>query len=100
MVEKRRFSRLQAKEKVFLQKEQGRQEEVMLLDVSPGGMRVLLNDKINVGSRILGQFKIIPEGGPFYVQGEVVWVKPTIDMTKQPGFEVGIKFNKVSTIPL
>lgn len=83
-----------------MQKEEGRQEEVMLLDISPGGMRVLLNDDINVGSSISGQFKIIPDGGPFYVQGEVIWVRPVVDKIKHSSFEVGIKFTKVSTISL
>jgi Tfp pilus assembly protein PilZ len=100
MLEKRRFSRLQAKEKVFWRKEEDLQQEVLLLDVSPGGMRILLNDKINLGSRISGQFEIIPNLGHFYVQGEVIWVKPAVDKTKHTGFEVGIKFTRVSTIPI
>jgi Tfp pilus assembly protein PilZ len=100
MVEKRRFSRLQAKEKVFLRKEEDLQQEALLLDVGLGGMRILLDNKIDVGSPILGQFEIIPNLGPFYIQGEVIWVKPVVDKTKHTGFEVGIKFTKVSTIPI
>ena len=99
MVEKRRFGRLPAKEKVFLRKEEDLQQKVLLLDVSLGGMRILLDNKIDVGSPISGQFEIIPNLGHFYIQGEVIWVKPTVDNPKHSGFEVGIKFTKVSTIP-
>ncbi len=100
MKEKRKFSRISSHDKAVLQEENG-SCEARLLDLSPGGMKVLLNNKIRIGSHISGAFKIIPDsGGPFYVSGEVVWVKPSGKKPEPASFEVGIKFCKVSTIPL
>lgn len=100
MKEKRKFNRLESKDKAFLSKEEGQTEEGTLLDVSPQGMRVLLNNAIKAGTLISGNFKIIPHSGHFYVQGEVIWAKPAGEKTKNPSYEVGIKFTKVSTISL
>lgn len=99
MREKRKFSRLKSQDKAFL-KEKDRAEEGKLLDISPGGMRILLSNNIKVGSAISGEFKIIPKsGGTFYVQGEVVWAKQASEKSSPDSFEVGIKFRKVSTVP-
>ncbi len=99
MRERRKFSRLRSQEKALLQ-EKSRLEEGQLLDISPGGMRILLSNNIKVGSAISGEFKIIPKsGGPFYVRGEVIWARPAGEKEKPDSFEVGIKFCKVSTVP-
>ncbi len=100
MKEKRRFQRLESKDKAILRKEKGEQQEGLLLDISQGGMRVLLDNDIKIGSPIYGQFKILPHLGHFYVRGEVVWVKPAREKNKTPTFAVGVKFCKVSTISL
>lgn len=89
MLEKRKFKRLVTKEKTSLQSKEGK-EEGLLVDISPGGMRIFLDRHIGVGTLISGQFRILPNSGPFYVTGEVVWSK---------GKEVGIKFSRVTTIP-
>lgn len=100
MEEKRKFRRTPTKEKAFLQnKEQNRQQESHLMDVSSGGMRVLSDINIKVGSPLSGQFKIMPASGNFYVTGEVIWVKPKTDDPQRPAYEIGIKFHKVNTIP-
>ncbi|MFH1247546.1 MAG: PilZ domain-containing protein [Candidatus Omnitrophota bacterium] len=101
MKEKRKFTRMGAQERKFLQKQGNTTQEIKLLDVSPGGMRILLdNNNLKVGSSIYGQFQILPSWGNFYVCGEVVWVKPSDENKKEDNFIVGVKFNKVSTVPL
>lgn len=89
MIEKRKFKRLVTKEKTSLQSKEGK-EEGLVVDISSGGMCILLDRHIAVGTLISGQFRILPSSKPFYVTGEVVWSK---------GKEVGIKFSRVSTIP-
>jgi hypothetical protein len=100
MEERRKFTRLSTKEKTFLDKEGGNKQEGSLVDISPGGMKIICDNEVKVGSVISGQFKILPNVGPFYIRGEVAWVKPVDDKTGPSHFEIGIKFNKVSTIPI
>jgi hypothetical protein len=100
MKERRKYTRLATKGKTALNKDGKEPEEGFLLDISPGGMRILLDSKTQVGSVISGQFKIIPHIGPFYVKGEVTWINPLNDPQDSNRFEVGVKFNKVSTIPI
>ena len=95
MDERRRFRRSPAKEKAFLKSRENKPHEGLLMDVSSGGMRILSNANIKIGTALTGQFKIMPNLGNFYVSAEVVWSKP---LSKD--YEVGIKFNKVSTIPV
>jgi len=99
MRERRKFSRWPAKEKVQLNHIDNKYEE-LLLDISPGGMRVVLDNELKVGSAVSGQFKIIANQEPFYVHGEVVWVKPAVDQANRGCYEIGIKFNKISTTPI
>lgn len=100
MQEKRKFSRCRIKEKALIKKEDNREVEGFVLDVSMGGMRVLLDKPIKIGSKLSGQFKIVHYLGPFFVQGEVVWSKSTTDSKGNPcGYAIGAKFTKVSTIP-
>ncbi len=91
MKDKRKFNRIDNKDDAFYHKGDGKKEKCRVLDVSTGGMKVTLDVELKLGSSIFGQFQILPELGHFYVCGEVVWVK---------GKEIGVKFNKVSTIPL
>lgn len=100
MKERRKFNRIKSPSTAILE-EKNRLKESTLLDIGPGGMKILLDNDIEVGSAISGRFKIMPNaGGSFYVQGEVVWVKPVKEKSKPPSFAIGIKFCKVSTIPL
>ncbi|MBU0503941.1 MAG: PilZ domain-containing protein [Candidatus Omnitrophota bacterium] len=91
MKEKRKFNRINKKDDAFYHKGDGKKEKCIVLDISAGGMKVALDNKLEPGNSIFGQFQILPGLGHFYICGEVVWVK---------GREVGVKFNKVSTIPL
>lgn len=98
MEERRKYRRTGAKEKALLCAAHGRHEG-SLMDISSGGMRIFSDTHIATGTQVSGQFKIMPHMGNFYVSGEVVWVKPA----KEPpafGYEIGIKFAKVSASPL
>lgn len=98
MQERRRFSRSVSKETASLEHKEGSKQESRLMDVSSSGMRILSDVNIKPGSHLCGKFKILPNSGHFYVCGEVVWVRPAKDPAQ--GYEAGIRFNKVSTIPL
>ena len=91
MKERRKFARCAVKEKTALKETDGRGQEASVLDVGLGGMKILLNKEIKAGTRIRGQFKILPHSGPFFVDAEVVWTK---------GCLTGAKFVKVSTLSL
>ena len=99
MEERRKFRRSVTKETASLENKEGKNQESQLLDVSPGGMRIFADTDIKIGSRLCGRFKIMPKSGHFYVSGEVAWVKKAAD-PQGPGYEVGVKFKKVSTIPM
>lgn len=100
MHDKRKFKRCQIKEKAWLGKEGELNNEAFVFDVGMGGVRVLLDKKIDVGSKLMGRFKIVPYMGEFFVKGEVVWSKAVADDTgNTTGYAVGITFNKVNTIP-
>ncbi len=91
MKEKRKFNRIDKKDGAFYHKGDGKEEKCIVLNISAGGMKVALDTGLQPGNSIFGQFQILPGLGHFYVCGEIVWVR---------GREVGVKFNKVSTIPL
>jgi hypothetical protein len=99
MQDKRKFRRCQIKEKAWIQSQGGENKEGTVFDIGMGGVRVLLDKKVEVGVKLTGRFKIVPHIGYFFVQGEVAWSKPVADDTGDlTGYAVGIKFNKVSTI--
>ncbi|MGE5308486.1 MAG: PilZ domain-containing protein [Deltaproteobacteria bacterium] len=95
MEERRKHRRLQMSEKTSLSKGDSA-EECFLVDISPGGMKVLLEKEPKVGDPITGQFKILPKAGPFYVKGVISWIKKT----GAGNYEIGVRFSKISTIPL
>jgi len=97
--ERRKFARLATDENTVLDKD-GKKQDACLADISLGGMKIACDNKVEIGSAISGQFKILPDLGPFYVTGEVVWIKPKSEQTSSQAYEVGIKFSKVSTIPV
>lgn len=100
MQERRKFRRTQAKEKTALESKEGKSHEGMLVDISPSGMRIISESNIHLGSQLSGKFKILPNSGNFYVLGEVAWIKPAGKDQPQGASEIGIKFSKVSTIPI
>ena len=95
MQERRKASRLPRQEKTFVEKDSGK-KEIKLMDISLGGMRVQIDEELKVGTVLTLQANILPLSGSFFMRGEVTWVK-----TVGPGqFETGVKFTKISTIPL
>jgi len=100
MEERRKHRRFSTKEKTLLGKDDGNKQESCLIDISQGGMKILCDNEVKTGSVISGQFKILPNLGPFYIRGEVAWVKPVDDKTNPLHFEIGVKFNKVSALPI
>ena len=100
MQEKRKANRLPSSEETFLSKPDNQKTGVKLVDISLGGMRVLMNEELKTGSVLLGEFKILPHSGPFYIKGEVTWSKPCQEKNHPYKFETGIKFAKINTIPI
>jgi hypothetical protein len=95
MQERRKTGRLQRQERTFVERGSGK-KEVILLDISLGGMRVQLDEELKVGTILTLQATLLPRAGAFFMRGEVTWVKAAA-----PGhFETGVKFTKVSTLPL
>lgn len=99
MQERRRFNRCKLEQKAKISHSPNKQEKGLLLDIAMGGMRILLDGKAELGSQLFGQFKIVPYLGPFYVKGVVAWTKRVKDAGASY-WEVGVKFTKVSTIPI
>jgi c-di-GMP-binding flagellar brake protein YcgR len=98
MKEKRKFTRFETKDASSLETKTGKQK-TLLVDISLGGMHILLDNEIKAGDPISGEFTIKPNAKPFYVTGEVAWVKPQSDKLKKGNFQAGIKFTHVSTLP-
>jgi c-di-GMP-binding flagellar brake protein YcgR len=99
MREKRKFSRWQTKKETYFKPRESSQGNT-LLDISPGGMRIVLDNKVVVGSHISGEFRITEGQGPFYIRGEIVWVKPAVDQANRACYIVGIKFKRIRTKPI
>jgi hypothetical protein len=100
MQEKRKANRLASSEETFLSKGDGLKTGIKVVDISLGGMRVLMNEELKAGSVLLGEFKILPHSGPFYIKGEVTWCKPSQEKDQPYKFETGIKFSQINTIPI
>lgn len=100
MIEKRKSNRLSKNEETFFSKGSGQKTGVKLIDISLGGMRVLMNEELKIGTVLLGQFNILPNASPFYIKGEVAWSKPCQQENNSYKTETGIKFTKISAIPL
>ncbi len=96
MDEKRKFNRWHIKDdKTTVVACEGNQQEVALIDVSAGGMKVNFPIPVNTGSIIYGKLDVLSEIRPFFVKGKVVRVEP-----KDSQFETAIEFEHVSTTPL
>lgn len=95
MEEKRKYSRWIIENKKAILKEH-KEDEVPLIDLSTGGMRIKLKEEIPLGSTISGQFNINPHLGTYFIKGKVVWSK---HLSRENKYEVGVKFDKINTIP-
>lgn len=73
----------------------GMQEEVELLDVSAGGMKVSFPKSVSENTSVQGQFRILPQLGPFFVRGKVKRVEE-----RNGAWLASVVFDQVRTIPL
>jgi len=94
MEEKRRFNRWDWDNKAYVGLK-GKKEEVKVIDISIGGMRIITDTALDRTESFKGEFKILPNMEPFFIKGKVIWTQP-----KGGLFESGIVFDKVSTIAL
>ena len=94
MEDKRRFDRWGLDNNAYIDLG-GEKKEVQVADVSIGGMRIVTNSPLDKNKVITSEFKILPNIGPFFVKGRIIW---TTD--KEGAFESGVIFDKVSTAPL
>jgi hypothetical protein len=94
--ERRKYSRWKIAQRQAKVKHKNASAEVPLIDLSSGGMKIVSNEDIPVGSKIVGEFRVIPQSAPYFVQGSVTWTKSI----PEHKFEIGIEFNKINTIPL
>jgi hypothetical protein len=100
MLEKRKASRLPKCVETFLSKDDGQKTGVKLIDISLGGMQVLMNEDLKPGCVLSGKLHILPKTGPFYIRGEVSWSKPCQEKDHSYRFNIGIKFTRIDTIPI
>ncbi len=94
MEEKRKHSRWKIEGKKAVIKEY-KEKEVPLIDLSTGGMRLLLREGVPVGSKIAGHFDVSPRLGSYFIDGKVIW---TQERTNDNNYDVGVQFEKISTI--
>ena len=73
----------------------GFKEEVDLLDISAGGMRVAFPKAVDIGTSVSGEFQLLPNVGPYFVKGKVNSSKET-----EGAWEVAVQFDSISTVPL
>ncbi|MBU1078601.1 MAG: PilZ domain-containing protein [Spirochaetes bacterium] len=60
------------------------------IDVSTGGIKVIMNNKMEIGEMVQMHFHIPQIGNKFNVEAKVVWQKKT-----ENGYAIGLEFKKV-----
>jgi hypothetical protein len=70
-------------------------EDVKMVDVSAGGMRITSSHPLEYGAVIHGRFEILPQLGPYFVIGKVTRVTES-----DSGWDTAVQFDKISTIPI
>jgi len=94
--EKRRFNRVGIGERgTAVVTCGGLREQVQILDMSAGGMKISFSRPVNVGAEVTGKLNVLPNLGPFFIKGKVVRILETDGAWKS-----AVEFDKVSTIPL
>jgi len=94
--ENRRFNRVESEQPgTAVVTCAGLREQVNVLDISAGGMKIKFSRPVNVGAEVYGKFHVLPNLGPFYVRGKII---RTLNLGGN--WESAIEFDKVSTIPL
>ncbi|MCK4810291.1 MAG: PilZ domain-containing protein [Candidatus Omnitrophica bacterium] len=95
MEDKRRFNRLDLVQDGAVVSCAGIEEKGKISDISRGGMKVFFSQPMEIGAVIHGQFRVLSDREPFFVKGIITRVVGVDNM-----WEVAVKFEKVSTIPL
>lgn len=99
MQERRKFNRWQTEKETFFKPEADTKES-QVIDISPGGMRLVVDEWVEIGTLVSGKINLGTNQKPFYIQGEVVWIKQALDQLNRTCYVVGIKFNKIRTTPI
>ena len=68
----------------------GKRTRARVLDVSTGGMRIMVDEFMSPETEIFCKIDIFKDIQPFYVKGEVIRV-----IKKRDEWEVGVKFDTV-----
>jgi hypothetical protein len=95
--ERRNHSRLRIENRKATLRHSNGAREVPLLDLSNGGMKIMLDDNPALGSKIIGEFRVMPQLGPYFFQGKVSWTRIIPQGNK---YEVGVAFERIHTTPL
>ena len=66
-------------------------KELITKDISGGGMKLPLKEKLGVGTLLKVQLELLKEKKRILLEAKVVWVKPTPDDKEYP-YEAGIEF--------
>lgn len=72
----------------------GRKKKAMSRNISLGGIKLLMDEAIPVGSRLDLSLRNNPAAKACLVKAEVVWVKASIE--NQGYFDAGLKFNEIN----
>lgn len=94
--EKRRFNRwyVNGIQRAAIASKETR-EIMNILDISAGGISVVSQCPIAMGTLIHGEFEILPHRGSFFISGHVIRVTE-----KENYWKIVIAFHKIRTIPV
>ena len=96
MVEKREFIRLSTNIKVkYKILSRGKKKEALSKDISGGGIKLFLNEKLEIHTLLRLELKIPKHPGLISAEGIIVWVEKSKII---PKFNTGIKFTKIKPI--
>ena len=70
---------------------QGEHKELITKDVSGGGIRLPLKERLSVGTMLKVQLELLKEKKRISLEAKVIWIKPTLD-DKEYSYEAGLEF--------
>ena len=95
MQEKRKASRLYEEFTVRQRPQEIQAIEVtQAKDISTGGLCILTNEKVDIGSKLNIEVNVPRSPSPYYALGEVIWLKELKD-SKDKKFDMGVKFLRI-----
>lgn len=97
--ERRKFVRLDARVRVkYRVLKKGRTQESFTKDLSGGGIRLSINEKLAVATPLALEIKIPGEARPILAEGRAVWSREVSDEGKTGRFDTGIAFTKIDSM--